>query len=133
LSATTSSEHLGTKRVLLVDDHDLFREVLGVVLEHHAGFGKSIHANSLTEARRAIDDDESKADLAVVDLGLPGGEGFTLLEELSGDFPSLPVIGVTASMADGLRARAFEAGASEVLTTSASVEEIVAAAKRQGG
>jgi DNA-binding NarL/FixJ family response regulator len=132
LSARTNSELPRTKQVLLVDDHDLFREVLGVVLERHAGFGKCTHANSLTEARRTFDD-ESEADLAVVDLDLPGGEGFTLLEELRENFPSLPVVGMTASEANGLRARAFEAGASEVLSTSATVEEIIAAAKRKGG
>jgi DNA-binding NarL/FixJ family response regulator len=133
LAAGTNSELPRTKRVLLVDDHDLFREVLGVVLERHAGFGKSTHANSLIEARRTFDDDESEADLAVVDLDLPGGEGFTLLEELRENYPSLPVVGITASEANGLRARAFEAGASEVLSMSATVEEIIAAAKRKGG
>jgi DNA-binding NarL/FixJ family response regulator len=132
LSAKTISELPRTKWVLLVDDHDLFRELLGVVLERHAGFGKSTHANSLTEARRTFDD-ESESDLAVVDLDLPGGEGFTLVEELRENFPSLPVVGMTGSEANGLRARAFEAGASEVLSTRATLEEIIAAAKRKGG
>ena len=133
MSETTNSEQLRTKRVLLVDDNDLFRQVLGVVLEHCAGFGESIHANSLTEARRVFDDNGREADLAVVDLDLPGGEGFTLLEELSEDSPRLPMIGMTASTDNGLHARAFEAGVSDVLTTRADIEEIISAAKRQGG
>ncbi len=121
------------KRVLLVDDHDLFREVLGVVLERHAGFSESVQAGSLAQARRALDDHASGVDLAVVDLDLPGGGGLTLVEELCGAWPGVAVVGVTASPNRGLRARALEAGAGEVLATSASGEEVIAAARRLGG
>ncbi len=121
------------KRVLLVDDHDLFREVLGVVLERHAGFSESVQAGSLAQARRALDDRASGVDLAVVDLDLPGGGGLTLVEELCGASPGVAVVGVTARPNRGLRARALEAGAGEVLATSASGEEVIAAARRLGG
>jgi len=126
-------ETAGPKRVLLVDDHDLFREVLGVVLERHAGFLESVQAGSLAQARRALDDHARGVDLAVVDLDLPGGEGLALVEELCGASPGVAVVGVTASSDGGLRARALEAGAGEVLATSASGEEVIAAARRLGG
>jgi two-component system response regulator DesR len=116
-----------------VDDHDLFREVLGVVLERHAGFSESVQAGSLAQARRALDDHARGVDLAVVDLDLPGGEGLALVEELCGASPGVAVVGVTASSDGGLRARALEAGAGEVLATSASGEEVIAAARRLGG
>ncbi len=126
-----------TKRALLVDGHDLFREVLGVVLERHAGFGGSVHAGSLAEARRVLDGCKEgrggRFGLAVVDLGLPGGGGLELLEELRKAAPGVPVLGITADGDHGLCARAMEAGASEVLATSASGEEVVAAARRLGG
>ena len=119
---------------MLVDDHGVFRELLGVVLAHHAGFAESIQAESLAQARRALDDHGGdEVDLAVVDLDLPGGDGFELLEELREAAPGVPVIVVTASTDQGSRARASEAGASEVLATSASGEEVVAAARRLGG
>jgi len=126
-------ETAGPKRVLLVDDHDLFREVLGVVLERHAGFSESVQAGSLAQARRALDDHARGVDLAVVDLDLPGGEGLALVEELCGASPGVAVVGVTASSDGGLRARALEAGAGEMLATSASGEEVIAAARRLGG
>ncbi len=124
-----------TKRVLLVDDHDLFREVLGVVLERRAGFDKSVHAGSLVEARRALDERRDGRgscwfSLAVVDLDLPDGGGLELLEELREAVPGVPVLGITADGGHGPRTQALEAGASEVLTTSAFGEEIVAAARR---
>ena len=125
------------RRVLLVDDHGAFREALGVVLEHHASFAKSVQAESLAQARQALSDSrngrENGFDLAVVDLDLPGGDGFGLLEELREAAPGVPVIAVTANPDHGLRARASEAGASEVLATAASGEEVIATARRLGG
>ena len=131
MSATTNSERSGTKGVLLVDDHGLFREVLGVVLERRVGFDKSVHAGSPAEARRALDDQPGGVDLVVVDLDLPGD--LDLLEELRQAAPEIPVLGITANGDHGLRSRALGAGASEVLVLSASGEEVIAAARRLGG
>ena len=120
-----------------MDDHNLFREVLGVVLEHRAGLGGSVHAGSLAEARCALEDHNNgrggRFGLAVVDLDLPGGGGLDLLEELRQAAPGVPVLGITANGDHRLRARAMEAGAGEVLVLSASGEEVVAAARRLGG
>ena len=121
-----------------MDDHNLFREVLGLVLERRAGLGGSVHAGSPAEARRALDDRKeegrgSRFDLAIVNLDLPGGGGLELLEGLREAAPNVPVLGITANGDHGLRARALGAGADEVLVLSASGEEVVAAARRLGG
>ena len=124
-----------TRWVLLVDDHGVFREFLGIVLEHHAGFAQCVQAGAIAEARRALDGERRKSglDLAIVDLDLPSGDGLKLPEELRQAAPGIPLIGVTANPNYGLRARASEAGASEVIATSATGEEIVAAARSLGG
>ena len=122
-----------------MDDHGLFREVLGVVLEHRAGFDECVRAGSPAEARRTLHGrKEGRAegrrfDLAVVDLDLPDGGGIELLGELREAAPGVPVLGITANGDRGLRARALGAGAGEVLVLSASGGEVVAAARRLGG
>jgi DNA-binding NarL/FixJ family response regulator len=121
-----------------VDDHELFRQVLGVVLERRAGLGGSVHAGSLSEARRALEARKEgrgsrRFDLAVVNLDLAGGGGIELLEEMREAAPGVPVLGITANGDRGLRARALGAGAGEVLVLSASGEEVLAAARRLGG
>jgi DNA-binding NarL/FixJ family response regulator len=122
------------KRALLVDNHELFRQVLGVVLEYHAGFDECLQAGSPTEARRALEGHEScRFDLAMVNLDLPGGGGLEVLEGLREAAPGVPVLGITANGDRGLRAGALDAGASEVLALSASGEEVLAAARRLGG
>jgi len=121
-----------------VDDHNLFREVLGVVLEHRAGFDECVRAGSPAEARRALDEHEEgrggrRFGLAVVNLDLTGGGGIELLEDMREAAPGVPVLGITANGDRGLRDRALGAGAGEVLVLSASGEEVVAAARRLGG
>ena len=44
-----------TKRVLLVDDHDLFRQVLAVVLERHADLDENLQADSVADAYAIVD------------------------------------------------------------------------------
>jgi hypothetical protein len=56
------------KTILLVDDHNLFRQVLAVVLKHRTVFKENIQAGSLAEARQILADRDVRFDLAIVDL-----------------------------------------------------------------
>jgi two-component system invasion response regulator UvrY len=124
-----SSDHKKTKRLLFVEDHDLFRTAFALLLEWHMGLD-SVQVKSLTEARRALSSLEDEVDLAIVDLDLPHGEGPQLIEELRNVQPDAPVLALTVSPGLERRARALEAGADEVLTLKAAPEEIIDAVKR---
>ena len=63
------------KRVLIVDDHDLFRQVLAVVLRQYTALSESVQVESLAEARRVLGGPSGGIDLAIVDLDTPGGGG----------------------------------------------------------
>jgi DNA-binding NarL/FixJ family response regulator len=116
------------KRGLLVDDHNLFRQVLAVVLEQHTDLKENLQAESLAEARQLLDNLEGKVDLAVVDLDLPEGDATELIESLRG--LGVPVVAFTAGGSLERRARALEVGAKEVLSPATSGEEIIDVAKR---
>ena len=62
-------------RVLLVDDHAPFREMLAFVFEREPEFEVVGQAGSLAEARLMLEG----VDLAVVDLDLPDGTGMDLM------------------------------------------------------
>ncbi len=65
------------KRVLIVDDHDLFREVLATVLQLDTHLKQNVQAESLAEARQLLRGLGGNIDLAIVDADLPNGEGGT--------------------------------------------------------
>jgi DNA-binding NarL/FixJ family response regulator len=121
------------KRVLLVEDHAAFRESLAKVLEWEAGFEKVPQAGSLGEgpARAGVLDGD--LDVAVVNLGLPDGDGVDLIAKMRKTEPDVPVLVLTLSRDPAHHARALEAGAERVLTKDASIEEIVDAVRRTCG
>jgi DNA-binding NarL/FixJ family response regulator len=112
-------------RLLLVEHNLLFREGLALLLEWRTGLG-SVHAGSLAEARRVLDDTNRKLACVVVDLDLPDGEGTEVLKELDG----IPVLALSRSPSPERQAEAKGLGADQLLGTTGSVEKIVAAVER---
>ena len=121
---------MAIERVLLVEDHAAFREALAKVLEWKAGFERVPQAGSLSEGlARALDGD---LDVAVVNLGLPDGDGTDLISQMHRTEPDVPGLVLTLSRDPARHARALDAGAERVLTKDASIEEIVDAVRRLG-
>lgn len=118
------------KRVLLVDDHDLFRHALDVMLKGKAGFSDNVHAGSLVEARQVLMAQRNRLDCAVIDLDFCDGHGIGLIGELRDVYPRLPVLALATNPKPGWLSEASEAGANEVLTTAVSSEEIINAVMR---
>jgi DNA-binding NarL/FixJ family response regulator len=121
----------GPKRVLLVEEDDLFRQILALVLERSTLLKESVQASSLTAIRQLLSNADDKPDLAIVDLDLANGGGFELLiGELRTMVPDVPVIGITLKDDAERREEALRAGADEVLAMTAPPKEIVEAANR---
>ena len=121
------------KRVLVVEEDNVFRQSLALVLKWHTALKESVEANSLAQARRTLANSIHKPDLAVVDLNLASADGFELIEELRTSAPDVAVLAITLRPDAERRERALRAGAGEVLTMAASLREIVDAAKRLVG
>ena len=112
------------RRILLVEDHASFRQTLAFVFDQQPEF------EVVAEARQAMDG--SEADLGVIDLTLPDGEGTELIEELCEANPDFAALVLTASLDRTEHARAVEAGAAGVLHKSADVDAILDATRRLG-
>jgi two-component system, NarL family, response regulator DevR len=113
-------------KVLLVDDHASFREMLCFVFEREPDFEVVAYAGSLAEAHSMLDG----IDLAVVDLDLPDGDGTRLIDTLFSVNPHAVVLVLTASPDREAHARVVQAGAAGVLHKSARVKDIIDAARR---
>ena len=113
-------------RLLLLDDHTSFREMLAFVFEREPQFEVVAQAGSLAEARKKLD----AVDVAVIDLDLPDGDGSGIIGELHDVSPHAMALILTANARRDAYARAVEAGAAGVLHKAASVADIVAAVQR---
>jgi DNA-binding NarL/FixJ family response regulator len=116
------------QRLLLVEDHASFRQTLALVFDQEPDFEVVAQAGSLAEARRMMKGRE--ADVGVIDLSLPDGEGVELIEELREANALFAALVLTASLDREEHARAVEAGAAGILHKSADVDEILDAARR---
>jgi DNA-binding NarL/FixJ family response regulator len=116
-------------RILLVEDHASFRQALAFMFEREREFVVTGQAGSLAEARAFMRKVPDGVDVAVVDLWLPDGDGFELIEELASR-PDVMTLVLSASLEPARFARAVEAGAAGVLHKSAAIGEIVDAVRR---
>jgi DNA-binding NarL/FixJ family response regulator len=121
------------KRVLLVDNNNVYRQVLALVLKWNTELKESAEADSLTQARRILGNSNRQPDLAIVNLNAAKADGFELMKELRMSAPEVPVLAITLERDVDQRDRALGAGAREVLNMDVSPKEIVDAAKRLVG
>src|SRR5918999_2847136 len=124
--STDEPEPIG---VLLVDDHDVFRETLSFLLARQPDIAIGGEAGSVAEARAQLHG-EAAFQVAVVDLDLPDGSGAEILEELHDTDPSALGLVLTTYTETRQLARAIEAGAAAVLHKSASADEVLDAIRR---
>ncbi|MEY2536082.1 MAG: hypothetical protein QOF29_3992, partial [bacterium] len=108
-------------RVLLVEDHAAVREAIAVAFERETGFEVVGQAGSLTEARTML----SGVDVAVLDLGLPDGDGIDLIPELRERNDDALALVLSASLDPAVMARAMEHGAAAALDKMAQLAEVV--------
>jgi DNA-binding response OmpR family regulator len=104
---------MGTKKILIVeDDPDVLHSMHLRLRAHHYDTSSASDAIScMAEARK------NEPDLIILDLGLPAGDGFLLMERFK-QIPSLaavPVIVVTGRDLHANHKRVVEAGAKALL------------------
>ena len=113
-------------RVLLVDDHLAFRQPLAFMLMREPDISIIGQAGSVAEARPLL----PEADIALIDLDLPDGEGIDLIEELRASNPRALALVLTGHSSDVALAQAVEAGAAGVLLKTRAVSEVTDAIRR---
>ena len=124
---TSRAERSGQPmRVVLVADHLAFRQPLAFLLRREPDITIVGQAGSVAEARPLLPD----ADLALIDLDLPDGEGVAVLQALRTVSPQATAVVLTGNATPLAIARAVEAGAAGVLPKSCPVSEVVTAMRR---
>jgi DNA-binding NarL/FixJ family response regulator len=117
-------------RIVVVDDHDTFRDPLAFMLEREPGLTVVARPRSLSEGRRAMEDAGLAVDVALVDLNLPDGSGADLIKELRDARPRATALVLSATADRKHLAGAIEAGAAGVLHKSTLMRDLVEAVRR---
>jgi DNA-binding NarL/FixJ family response regulator len=117
-------------RVMLVEDHADFRDLMAAFLGREPDLEVVVQAGSLAEARSHAT--AVGIDVAVLDLGLPDGNGAELIADFRDANSGVAVLVLSASLDSNSHERATEAGADEILDKLASPTEVVGAIRRLG-
>lgn len=99
-----------TTRIVIADDHPLFRSALRQAVESAEPLASIAEAGSFEEMTSALNEG-GNADLVLLDLTMPGVQGFSGLLYLRADHPSVPVLVVSGNDDAGTIRRCIEFGA----------------------
>jgi DNA-binding NarL/FixJ family response regulator len=113
-------------RILVCDDHAVFRAGLRAVLGELSGDAELLEASDVAQALE-LAGRHADLELALLDLQMPGTDGRTGLRQLRSAHPSLPVVIVSAADDPAEMRRVLEDGASGFVPKSSGSEELVAA------
>ncbi len=113
-------------RILLVDDHTLFREALLHVIKQFDDTAVVIEAATAREAM-CLAAHYQDLDLILLDLALPDADGLSILPELRGLAPATPLVILSASENPPDVQRALHTGAAGYIMKSCSSHEMITA------
>ncbi|WP_285711695.1 response regulator transcription factor [Erythrobacter oryzae] len=109
-----------TGRIVIADDHPLFRSALAHAVGKVWEGGTIIEASSAAEARAVLA--EGGVETLLLDLHMADSSGLSVLMDLRQDYPALPIVIVSASEEPRVAAAAAQLGAAGFIPKSASLE-----------
>jgi two-component system invasion response regulator UvrY len=120
-------------RILIADDHPIFRHGLKQVLAAQpdvVAVGEAENSEKALELAR-----KQRWDVVVLDITMPGRGGLDVLKELRHERPKLPVLILSASPEDQYAVRVLKAGAAGYMTKERALQELIRAIRKvlQGG
>jgi DNA-binding NarL/FixJ family response regulator len=113
-------------QILVVDDHVLIRDALRGVLNELRPDAIVLEASDCRQAMQSVAQC-TDLELLLLDLGLPDADGFAMLEELREQYPSLPIVVLSALQDRNSVTRALDLGAVGFIPKSAQRAVMVSA------
>lgn len=117
------------KKIIIADDHPLFRDALKQGIANALGQLEIISCGSFSELQKSINRHDD-CDLILLDLHMPGAVGFSALHYIGLRCPDIPVSIVSANEDPEVIAQAVDHGASGFIPKSADIAVIVGAIRQ---
>lgn len=111
------------QKIVIADDHPLFRAALKQAVSQAVPGVTIFEADTLAAVQETVDAHDD-ADLVLLDIHMPGAQGFSGLVFLRGQHPGIPVIVVSGSEEPHVMKKAIDYGASGFIPKSAPLEVI---------
>lgn len=118
-------------RVIIVDDHPIFRMGMAELLNQEDDFVICGLAEDIGSARKVIQD--NVPDLAIIDITLAGDNGLDLVKELSSERNPLPILVLSMHDEQVWAERAIRAGARGYIMKKEASENVISALRNIRG
>jgi DNA-binding NarL/FixJ family response regulator len=115
-----------TKEILVADDHPLFREALRHAVGRAVPDAAVVEADSVA-ALLEVAELHPGAELLLLDLNMPGAQGFSALVQMRSHYPTLPVVIISAMEDPAIIRRSIAHGAAGFVPKSSAVDDMVEA------
>jgi DNA-binding NarL/FixJ family response regulator len=115
-------------RVLLVDDHPIIRQGLGLLIDRETDLSVCGEADGAHSAFHAIE--TLRPDIVVLDISLSGPDGLDVLKEIRMKTASLPVLILSMHDETIYAERAMRAGANGYIMKQEATEKVLVAIRR---
>ena len=112
--------------IVVADDHPLFRDALSGIISTGFSGASVVSAKDLTTTIKALEE-TADVDLVLLDLNMPGVQGFSGLIFLRGQYPTIPIIVVSGSEDLDTIRRSVSLGASGFIPKSSDTSTIKSA------
>ncbi|HEX2494280.1 MAG TPA: response regulator transcription factor [Steroidobacter sp.] len=116
-------------KILIVDDHPLFRAGCQAVIEKSQLDAGVLSVASVSEALEALQADHEIA-LVLLDVHLRDDDGFNALKAIGQRFPTTACVMISGDEQPGVAARAAAVGASGFIPKSFTADELIAAIQK---
>jgi DNA-binding NarL/FixJ family response regulator len=113
------------KRIVIVDDHPLFRKGLQELIHSDGSFSVCGEAGNASEAMDVIR--KLHPDLIIVDLSLPGANGIELIKNIRAEYPKLPILVLSMHDESLYALRSMRAGADGYVMKHEAMANVVQA------
>lgn len=115
-------------RILIADDHAIFREGLKHILSESPDVKVAAEARNGQEVLEKIWSE--KYDMVLLDISMPGMSGLEVLKQLKIEKPKLPVLVLSMHPEEQYAVRVLRAGASGYLTKESAPDELITAIRK---
>ena len=117
--------------ILMIDDHSIVRNGIRMMINTTDDIEIVAEAESAEEAQRVLH--KGIFDVVLLDIGLPGMNGFEFLKILHASHPNLPILMLSMHPEDIYGPRALKFGASGYLTKNSPIETLTSAIRTVAG